>query len=73
MHNEEKGYFRRSVSFEKGELVYDDAMDSSVYALFEFNIFDAHDPKVVSTMQKMRECLWVKTNVGGIARYYTDY
>ena len=73
LYNEEKGYFRRSVSFEKGELVYDDALDSSVYALFEFGVFDADDPKVVSTMRKMREWLWVKTDVGGIARYYNDY
>lgn len=73
LYNEEKGYFRRSVSFEKGGVVYDDAMDSSVYGLFEFGVFDADDPKVVSTMQKMREWLWVKTDVGGIARYYNDY
>jgi GH15 family glucan-1,4-alpha-glucosidase len=73
LYNHDNGYFRRSVSFEQEKMVYDDAMDSSVYGLFEFEVFDENDQRVVSTMNLMREWLWVKTDVGGIARYHNDY
>jgi GH15 family glucan-1,4-alpha-glucosidase len=72
LYKGDKGYFRRSVSFERGTVVYDDAMDSSAYGVFEFNVFGADDPKVVSTMNRMKEWLWVKTGVGGMSRYLDD-
>jgi GH15 family glucan-1,4-alpha-glucosidase len=55
------------------ELTPDKVMDASVFALFRFGTFKANDPKVKSTMQAYRELLWVKTPVGGIARYQNDY
>lgn len=73
LYNKEKGYFRRGVSFEHGDLVFDEALDSSVYGLFEFGVYSAKDEKIISTMTKMKDWLWVKTDVGGIARYYNDY
>lgn len=73
LYIEDRGYFRRSVSFELGEMVYDDAIDSSAYGIFEFGVFDPYDEKVVKTMEKIRDSLWVKTEIGGIARYYDDY
>ncbi len=73
LYNPGKEYFRRSASFERGKIVYDDTMDSSVYSLFEFNVFDANDPRVVSTMKHMKEWLWVKTDIGGMARYFNDH
>jgi GH15 family glucan-1,4-alpha-glucosidase len=30
------------------------------------------DPKIIATMSAIRERLWVKTDVGGIARYEND-
>lgn len=71
--NQDKGYFRRSVTFEKGEITYDETMDSSVYGLFEFGVFDEQDEHVIQTMKLMKEWLWVKTKIGGIARYYNDH
>lgn len=71
--NEKEGYFRRGLTMDNGRIQYDNAMDSSVYGLFAFNAFEADDPKVVSTMERMREWLWVDTNVGGFARYYNDH
>ena len=68
----DKGYFRRSVSFENNTVTFDDALDSSVYALFEFSLFDANDELVASTMEKVKEWLSVKTPIGGMARYYKD-
>lgn len=73
LYNPGKEYFRRSASFERGKIVYDDTMDSSAYSLFEFNVFDANDPRVVSTMKHMKEWLWVKTDIGGMARYFNDH
>ena len=34
---------------------------------------DPNDPKVVRTMEAIREQLWVKTSVGGCARYQADH
>jgi GH15 family glucan-1,4-alpha-glucosidase len=30
------------------------------------------DPRIVATMHNLRERLWVKSNVGGVARYEND-
>jgi GH15 family glucan-1,4-alpha-glucosidase len=35
-------------------------------------MYPADSPKVVATMETIRERLWVKTEVGGIARYEND-
>ena len=45
----------------------------SLYAIFKFHLFEADDPRVVATMQQVEEKLWVKTSVGGVARYENDY
>lgn len=72
-YESQEGYFMRSVSFENGIVEKDTALDSSVYALFEFDILDVSDEMLVSTMRKVNEWLRIKTNIGGIARYYKDY
>lgn len=46
--------------------------DSSMYALFDFGLFAASDPRIIGTMHYLRETLWVRTNVGGLARYRGD-
>lgn len=51
----------------------DQTLDASVYAVYKFNLFDADDPRVVSTMKAVEDKLWVKTRVGGVARYENDY
>jgi glucoamylase len=51
----------------------DEVLDASLYAIFKFHLFDADDPRVVSTMKAVEEKLWVKTRVGGVARYENDY
>ncbi|MGN6625252.1 MAG: glycoside hydrolase family 15 protein [Tepidisphaeraceae bacterium] len=51
----------------------DEVLDASIYAIFKFHLFDADDPRVVSTMKQIEERLWVKTRVGGVARYENDY
>jgi len=51
----------------------DEVLDASLYAIFKFHLFEADDPRVVSTMKQVEERLWVKTRVGGVARYENDY
>ncbi len=51
----------------------DETVDASLYAIYKFHLFEADDPRVVSTMKAVEEKLWVKTGVGGVARYENDY
>ncbi len=55
-----------------GELEVDDTCDASLWALFAFGLFSADDPRLVSTMNTLRQRLWVNTPVGGMARYEND-
>src|SRR5688572_2228204 len=51
----------------------DDVIDASLYAIYKFHLFEADDERVVATMRQVEEKLWVKTRVGGVARYENDY
>ena len=51
----------------------DTELDSSLFGLWYFGMFPADDPRIVATMNAIRERLWVKTDVGGAARYEKDY
>jgi glucoamylase len=51
----------------------DEVLDASMYAIFKFHLFEADDPRVEATMKAIEEKLWVKTRVGGVARYENDY
>jgi len=61
------------VKGEPGHYKQDMTIDSALYAVFAFGAFDADDPKVTATMRQVISRLWVKTEVGGIARYEADY
>lgn len=47
--------------------------DSANYALWAFGAFRPGNPMVVSEMKSLWDRLWVKTRVGGCARYERDY
>jgi glucoamylase len=51
----------------------DETLDASLYAIYKFHLFEADDPRVESTMRAVEQKLWVKTRVGGVARYENDY
>jgi GH15 family glucan-1,4-alpha-glucosidase/ferredoxin len=51
----------------------DETIDASLYAIYKFHLFEADDPRVASTMQAVEQKLWVRTEVGGVARYENDY
>jgi len=66
--------FLRMINFDKdGNILKDDNIDASLYAIFEFGVFPATDPLVETTMSAVKDKLWVKTEVGGVARYINDY
>ena len=48
------------------------AIDASLMGLWYFGMYASDDPRIVSTMQAVRDRLWVKTDVGGVARYEND-
>ena len=51
----------------------DPMIDASLFGLWYFGMFAPDDPRIVATMQAVRDRLWVKTEVGGVARYENDY
>jgi oligosaccharide amylase len=51
----------------------DEVLDASLYAIFKFHLFPVTDERVEATMRAVEEKLWVKTRVGGVARYENDY
>ncbi|MBI2914436.1 MAG: glycoside hydrolase family 15 protein [Firmicutes bacterium] len=63
-----RGYYRGP----SGE-VQDLTLESSVFWITGLGILPPNDERVVSTMRAIEKGLWVKTEVGGIARYERDY
>jgi len=55
-----------------GELAVDPSCDASLWGLFAFGLYSVDDPRIVSTMTALREKLWLRTKVGGMARYEGD-
>lgn len=70
----ELGRFARMVTVRPdGAVEVDPVIDASLYGTFAFGAYAADDPKVLATMKAVRERLWCKTDVGGVARYEGDY
>ena len=73
--DEERQRFVRRITVDRktGEIDADLNIDSSLYGLFQFGMFEADDPMVVSTMTQIEQRLWCRTDIGGVARYENDY
>lgn len=70
---EELGRFCRMISHnDREELVVDATCDASLWGLFAFGLYKASDPRITATFSALRERLWLKTPVGGMARYEGD-
>ena len=50
----------------------DESLDSSFLAINSFDLLPADDQRIVNTVNAIEEQLWVKTDIGGIARYSGD-
>ena len=55
------------------EFEIDRELDSSMFALFATGLLEPDDPMLVATMDAIEAELTVKTDVGGLARYRSDY
>jgi glucoamylase len=67
-----KRFLKTIVPQEDSTFAADLTIDASIYAPFYFGVFGPSDEQVVNTMTAVKERLWVKTTVGGIARYQGD-
>ena len=55
------------------EFERDETIDSSMYAIFALGLLPVDDERVRKTMAAIEQRLWIKTEVGGVARYENDY
>lgn len=70
----ELGCFARTINQrEDGTWEHDQTVDASLIGLWYFGMLAPDDPDIVATMETVRDRLWVKTDVGGLARYEDDY
>jgi len=74
LYRPELGRFARMLTLrgDAGEYDVDATIDSSLYAVYALGVFPADQPEVVNTMRAIEERLWVRTGIGGIARYEND-
>jgi glucoamylase len=56
-----------------GSWQVDTTIDASLSGLWLFGMYPPDDPRIASTMQAIKDRLWIKTSVGGVARYENDY
>ncbi|MDW7650240.1 MAG: glycoside hydrolase family 15 protein [Bacillota bacterium] len=74
LYDEELGRFIRGLVVKPdGGFERDTTLESSLWALFAFDVLPPNDERIVRTMQAIEKGLWVNTDVGGIARYSDDY
>jgi GH15 family glucan-1,4-alpha-glucosidase len=65
--------FARCLVDAQGGLQADKTVDASLFGLWYFGMYSPDDPRIQATMEAVRERLWVKTAIGGVARYENDY
>jgi len=74
LYDNETGRFMKKIKRENGETTERDLTpDASIAAIWKLGVLDPKDPRVVATMEQLREQLTVHTDVGGWARYTNDY
>ncbi len=66
-------FVRRLIQTGPAQYEVDWVIDSAAYALFQFGMYAPDDPRILATMQNMHDRLWIKSSVGGMARYENDY
>lgn len=72
-NDEEQRFARLAQPLPDGSYRLDMTADSANYALFAFGALDPNDPRMAGEMKALRERLWIKTPIGGCARYEHDY
>ena len=70
--SEHRRFLKTIIPHGDGSFEIDATIDASTYAPFYFGVFDEKDERVTNTMNAIKDHLWIKTPVGGIARYEGD-
>jgi GH15 family glucan-1,4-alpha-glucosidase len=70
---DQKRFARSAIPQKDGTYRLDMTVDAANFGLFAFGALAPDDPAVIAEMNAIRERLWVKTDVGGVARYEHDY
>jgi GH15 family glucan-1,4-alpha-glucosidase len=66
--------FARMIAVDQdGNMTPDWTPDAAIMGLLFFGMIDADDPRFTPAFDALFERLWVKTDVGGCARYVNDY
>ncbi len=73
--DDERARFARTLHVDDatGEFHKDMTVDSCMFGAFAYGALVADHPKVAATMGAIGRTLWVKTGIGGLARYENDY
>lgn len=72
LYSQDENRFVRSLVKKDDRLIQDPIMDASMTGLWAFGLFPADDPLIIETIEAMRLRLWVRSDVGGMARYEND-
>ncbi len=72
-HEDLQRFARMAAPLDDGSYRLDLTADSANYALFAIAGLDPRDSMVSAEMDRLRERLWVQTDIGGYARYEHDY
>jgi GH15 family glucan-1,4-alpha-glucosidase len=73
LYSEQLGRFLRSLQFNGDDhFEADTTVDASLFGTFYFGAFEAEDEMVKNTMRAIEEKLWVKGEIGGVARFEND-
>lgn len=68
----EKRFLRSLETYDDREFKEDYVFDSSLLWLALFQIFSAEDERIRNTVRAIEDRLWIKNQVGGLARYEND-
>ncbi len=69
---EARRFARTLIPRQDGGWDADTTIDASLTGLWYFGLFPPRDARIIATMHAVQERLWVKTPVGGLARYEGD-
>lgn len=72
LYNQAEGRFARGILFKNGRQELDMTVDASLLGLVTFGGYDTLDGRIVRTVQAVEQRLWVRTGIGGLARYERD-
>ncbi len=74
LYSPDLGRFARRVAVEEdGTMTVDMVIDSAIYGLWRFGMYPPDEPRIVETMNAIKDELTNKAAAGGIARYRDDY